>query len=338
MIVDRIIRTRLDLNKIHEIFPQNYNDMLLNKLKENFTNICYKSCYILNINDIIARGNPICKNKKIDGSMYIDIVFSAKVLIYEKYEIIHNCEIIHIDDSMGDSMNNRSAELSNNSIIHAKAKYTSLFIKNNKNIDIFKIGQKIPVIVIDQGYNPFLNEISISAIPFQPIEKDLIFYHIDDSKSNIKQDTIIKLIDHLTEIENSITTKKKENKKSFEFLRNTIYPFEKEQKYNKNINKLDITKNIKQQILELKNFKNLVLFRPTSYLDDNKIYYFSRKNNVDLYPDVELELSIDEILIKLINDYRKSLYVFQGFLEQYDTLDKIKEDKIIWQMYKFLKI
>ena len=37
-------------------------------------------------------------------------------------------------------------------------------------------------------------------------------------------------------------------------------------------------------------------------------------------------------------DYKKNILTLVGFLQNYDTLDKIKKAKKSWQLYKTLKI
>jgi hypothetical protein len=315
MIINKIIETRLNIDDINSIYCNNYNKMLMEELEKKYVNRCFRSIYVLKILRIIRHSTLNCKNKELDGGIYIDVLCEVSGLIYEKNEVIHNCEIIQIND---------------NNIIHAKAKNVSLQIKNNKRLNIFKEGQFIPVIVMMKRYNLFINEISVSAIPLQPIEKKILFYEIDN-KTDL-DDLCISELNEVKQLEENILNFKKENKKIYEFFVDLLYPFKNIIKYNKFI----YTKEINNE--NLKNLENVIIFRPEVLLDDNKIYICNKEDIHKIEIDgVQVKLSNNDSKANIIIEYKKNLLQLLSFFENYNTLAKIKEHKIIWQMYNMFK-
>ncbi len=308
MYTEKIIETRLDLDDVNEIFCKNYDDMLLTKLRNKFSKICYKSCFILDVKKIIDRSRIRCKNKVLDGSMYIDVVFLADVLIYETHEVIHNCKILKID----------------NGIIHAKAENVALQIKNNKNIEIFKVDQNIPVIVMSQGYNPFLSEISILAIPLQPIKKPKICYSYKGMDDHIDEKHLEYEMSEIAKFEQTLADIKTKNSNIYSFFIETLYPFAQPQQQDKSTTIVPIKK-----ITTID--ADTVIFRPTSKLDDDGVH------TTQIFDDCVVYMNRHDIMLKMLFDYKKDLYKLHGFLTTYDTIEKMKDTKVIWQMYKILK-
>jgi hypothetical protein len=309
MKITKLIETRLDIKDMSNIFNANYDNNLLNELKKRFVKRCYKSIYILDITKIIKRSKLKCKNKVLDGSLYIDILFEVDGLIYEKEEVIHNCKIIQI----------------NNNIMHAKSEFTSLQIKNISGLNIFKESEEIPVIVNMVRYNIFIDEISVSAIPFIPFEKVPTVYKITNTALDLEN---IKEIEaKIKKLEIELKTHAKNSKPVFTFFRNLIYPFKKEKKnygLKKSIN-IDSFKSLSEDDL---------LYRPDLYLDDDSIFVV---NGVSELKDIAvLNINNNELLIKMFNDYYKSLSTLIGFLKNYDS-DKIKSKSYLWKSYEFLK-
>lgn len=159
MKVTKLIETRVDIVNVADMFCSDYNLMVINLLKKKFNGRCYKSVYILDVLELVNRSDIKCKNRSLDGYAYVDVQFKVSCILYENGEIIHNCKIVQI--------------LSKN-VILAKSTYCSIQIKNPTNIDIFKEGDEIPVIVNDSRYSLFDTEIAISSIPLIPVAKNYV--------------------------------------------------------------------------------------------------------------------------------------------------------------------
>jgi hypothetical protein len=291
-------------------------------LKKKYNNICYKSVYILDILEITRRGNITCKNKELNGSVYVDVQFKADCLIYEKNEIIHNCKIVQISDK---------------NIILAKSQHCAIQIKNVSKMDIFKQNEEVPVIVHATRYNLFDTEISVSAIPFVPIPKEIILYRIKPSET--VEDLCSDIKDELKEIEKLNNEISKFPPKAIKFFTELIYPFDKYYKYTQ-CEKLDIVEFVKS-------FDSVqdddIIFTGNRYLNEGIIYRVksadkSAVKSLDksLEDATEIEITKAALYDRVVFEYKKDLFTLFEFLENYNV-DRIKKNSFLWTMYKNLK-
>jgi DNA-directed RNA polymerase subunit E'/Rpb7 len=316
MKVIKFLETRVDITNINDMFCSDYNLMIINLLKKKFNNRCYKSVYILDILDIINRSSLNCKAKALDGFVYIDVQFKALCLLYEKGEIIHDCKIVQI--------------LSKN-IILAKSAYCSIQIKNSTKVDIFKENDEIPIIVNTVRYNLFDTEVAISATPLIPIFRDPIVYVIDSNKNKEHEaESLYK--ENKDEINNLEKDISKFDKKAIKFFTDIMYPFKKYKSYKKNVD-----------VLTLKDLDKIaegdILYIGDRYLNED-IYYRGSKSfdisSLDLQDPLEILIPLHEMQNKLIFEYKKDLTTLLEFLQEY-SIEKIKKNSILWQIYNSLK-
>lgn len=321
MKIKKVLETRIDVFNINDIYCSDYNKSVIQMLKDKFALKCFKSIYILDILRIVNRSTLQCKSKVLDGSVYIDVTFEVLGIVYDKGDIIHNCKIIQIN---------------NNGIIHAKSAYASLYIKNILDVHIFKENDEIPVIVNMSRYNIYDTEISVSSIPLIPILKKSTIYRIlsDDKKDLDKQIASLFNFKELDDIETSIKNMSKSHKVVFNFFKNLLYPFKK------------IQKNYgTENIISLENLLSLMhldmIYIPDSYLDDNTYLKLSEadKNKI-ISSDVDtsvIDISKQEFILYILNNYYKNLSYFIEFLQTYDTPEKVESKKPFWSLYKTFK-
>lgn len=298
MIVTKVIEYRIDIQDINSIFTADHDKLILKILNNIFLNKCYKSIYITAINRIIRRSKILCKNKVLDGTMYVDVMFEVTGIIYESGEIIHGCKVIQI---------------SNNDTIHADSKIAAVQIKTSVNI--FKVGDIISVIVHAVGYKLFSKKIAVLATPLVPTEKPLTIYKVN------KDEYII------PKIENKLKPYTK-NKTVYNFFRDLLYPYKKYKDYSKIYT---CKKNTLDNLDKIQN-EDLII-RPDLYLDDDGYYVLDEMP--DNIPVVEIQYS--DLCKYLIHSYEKSSQILIDFIENYNTPDRIKEVSHLWSMYQQLK-
>lgn len=326
MIITKILETRIDLFNVKYIFCSNYNDIIIEELKKRFVKRCYKSIFITDILEIVKRSSIKCKNKVLDGSVYVDVQFKAEGIIYENGDIIHNCKIIQIND--------------NNTML-AKSDQISLQINNSTNFNIFKVGEEIPVIVRIVRYNIMQDGITVVSIPFVPIAKNIIFYRLTDMEPDENFKLLLKSemveIDNLS---NNLDILKKKNKNIYAFFRDLIYPFKKYDDIKK-IKQIETLKINEENLLSLVNNDSLVVFRPNLYLDDDSMFIASEDvidNNLTHLNGLIVDSDYQTIMLDLLMDYKKNLLKFIEFITVYDSLEKIKKSPHVWQLYSRLKL
>lgn len=325
MKIVKVLETRIDINNISDTFCSNYDKRMLQILNDKYLNKCFKSIYIISINKIIRRSALHCKNKSLDGTQYVDISFEVDGIVYEKGDIIHNCKIIQIND---------------NGTLHAKSEHVAIFVKNTGGIVVFKESDEISVIVNMTRYNLYETEISISAIPFVPIVKKSIIYKISDdalSLSEKDQLDIAKLSDMATILEKRVADyikTKKANKDIYEFFKKLLYPYKifKKVNYGTSVN---ITTN---NLIKLDNGD--MIYKPEGYIDDNTYLILTKldKEKVKSLDDATLlEISKMDYITYLYNTYITNLTQLLGFLDNYDSKEKIKLSGVSWALYETSK-
>jgi hypothetical protein len=322
MKVTKILETRLDILN-DDMYCCDYNARILRILNDNYINRCFKSIFILDIIRIIRRSAPHCKNKALDGSAYIDISFEVSGIVYDKGDVIHNCKIIKIDD---------------NGKMHAKSKYASIHVNGSNSLVSFKETDEITVLVRNAGYGINDTEISVSTIPFVPIIKDSIIYKIVDDEDKSKDKSEDKYIDNfikdIEQIEKQLVKHKKTNPQIFKFFKELVYPY-KTYKVDDFGKSYDISM---INLLKLK--KDDMVFKPCNYLDDNTYLLINDKDKIKVektYTTTIIEISKQDYILHIFNLYKTNLLQLIGFVESYDTKDKITASQTTWKLYNTVK-
>lgn len=318
MKINKILEVRLDIDDVNDIYCQDYDKKYLQILKDKYINKCFKSVYILDILKIINRSHSYCKNRVLDGSIKIDIVFEVLGLVYEKGDVVHECKILQINP---------------NGMMHAKSKYASLLIKNITEIYIFKELDEIPVIVNNTRYLIYDNELSISAIPLIPIVRNSIIYRVVDADLFVNDD-VSSLFDltSLETLKSDIDKISKANKNVFKFFRELLFPLKKPIKKIGSIKKVDM--------VELAQFNNGdMIYIQDSYIDDYtyQVINDADKTKIETSVTTTLDISKQDLILYILEDYKKKLDHFHEFLQTYDSSEKIKNKSKVWTLYNNLK-
>ncbi len=314
MKIVKAIHNTIDLKSVRDLYSPNYDQMILQKLKDKFVGVCFKSMYITEIKDIIYRTNFILKRKDLSGGATCDVIFNAAGIVYEKGEVIHNCEIIKIEED--------------GSMI-AKNDIASIKIDNNTGASIYKVGNKAPFLVEAVGYNPYSTEITIYALPLQPITMPIKIYQLDKKKQFVISNTN-EVVAEISAIEAEIVSIKKAKSKMCDIFKKLLYPYKEMQKFDKKNKTCDVT-NIDELYKAIND--NKMLYVPVLEIDDNRVFITEDRPAIGII----CELSADEIVINLLLQYKKNITIFLEFLTVYDTPEKAKDLNLIWSVYNTLK-
>jgi hypothetical protein len=329
------------------ILSKNRDTMILNILKEKFEGKCYSSCYILNVIKIIRRSLIYC-NENLDANFNVNISFEAKVIVYQVNEIINNCEIIKKEQS---------------GIIHGKTEYGGVQLNIQQNMAIFNTGEKTPIIVKNLRYNINQTEISILAIPFIPIEYDVIFYKTTNDLASDDYDKLKKLTEQIGELDNQIKKLDNQKLKIFNFFKDIIinYKLKDGKLFDKFIKDLT-TDNKLQKIIkdhtttvingllnELKTTKSndYILFKnynsydsnycnkiDLSNLDEDDILLFNSEMNLNM---VIISESMYKILELYLHENMRNKQTLLNFVDSYPTFKDVEKSKNIWKLHLLLK-
>lgn len=320
MIVKKILETRLDIKDINFIFCQNYKEKIVAELKTKYVGVCYKSIFVMEILRVIRKSDMYCKNKILDGSTYMDVTFEVRGIVYEKGEILHNCKILQINT---------------NGTMHAKGRYSSIYVKNIEGMNIFKVGEEIPLIVNMCRYNIYETEISVSAIPLIPIAKKPVIYNVTvDDEKDLRSTIEAKFpFADLRTLVKNIDKYKKDNKAIYKFFHDLIYPYKK-----------DIEKIGKETEITLDNLlaNNNPIYSPDTRLDDDTFQILSDKDVDELKKMdsciAKIDIDMENYVLMVLYEHLKRMQILYDFIATYDSTEKIKSKSSIWSLYDMLKV
>ena len=312
MIINKIMETYVDIINPNDIYSIDINNMVIEKLNEKFVGICYKSCYILKIIRIIKRSCIYMKDT-LEGDAHVSVMFEVSAIQYVKNEIINGCKIIKKES---------------NGIVHAKSEYAGIQFNIPSNMNIFKEGDIIPVIVNMVRYNVNQNAISILAHPFMPQNKEPIYYKINNKITTTltSEETlnIKSLLDQLGIIEEQVSKLNDIDKKVYKFFVDLLTL--------SNIKKT----NKRKSIYDITDIKNNTIYFSDIY-DSNNVNILDNDDNKNLE---NKEIFVERAFIiysNIIIDYIMRLQTLIEFIKYFPTCAKIQEHKHIWKLYLSLK-
>lgn len=311
MLINKVLEDRLDISDVNELFTSNYDGMILKNLAKKYKGKCFKSMLITDIVRIIRRGKIECKPKVLDGSAYVDVMFEVTGIVYEENEVIHNCKIIRIDSGTG--------------TMHALSEHAVIQI-NNSGANIYKEGERIPVMAKMTRYYPFKPKIAVAASPLVPtVTRAQVFkvtatnYAISESEME-KFNTVIKELEDI----------KKLHKKIYDFFVTLLFPYKKDP--------IASFKKIQLSPQPMKEGSEGYIYIPPTRLNE---YYFHILTDGDLNSlgeydilDSTYEAALNHVLYEMI----KKAYQLKSFIENYNTIEQTKSISHVLKMYQTLKV
>lgn len=142
-------------------YTSKFNDAMLSKIKNIYDGRCFRGFKILKVISIATdvHGIPIITmpefdNMRRDNTAIANVMINAEVLNIKQFDIIHLTKVVSITPQH----------------ILCNWEHGSAMIKNNKLLQTIKVGQTIPVRVGDQRFTYTKKMISVSAIPFIPVQ------------------------------------------------------------------------------------------------------------------------------------------------------------------------
>jgi hypothetical protein len=306
-----LVITLTDINELYSI-PKNsenrkteIDDYILNKIKNKYDGRCLNDYFIKNINKILYRSPLKCNGLRLDKSEYnIDLQVEADILLLQKGDIVTNSIIVQI--------------LMNKYIICKRDNILS-YIEYNNDLNFLNKGDIIPIIVSHSEYSLYQSEIAVKALPFIPIIPVTKYY----KTNNIDNDSMIFLNKLIEKIKNILDFK--DELKQWDYFEKLLYPY-KIVDNNKANNLIEIIEKNKNKEIDLSNriiFQNI----KNNYSID---FYDNKKENKEIYPIIE---DAKNIFVIFLNDYFRHLLTIKELSEIYDTDDKIKKNKKIFDFY-----
>ena len=328
--IKKIYETKVNISPV-EIYSD-LDQVVLEKLKQNFEGKCRENSLIVNVISIQERSMCTISKSHLDGSGSVNVKYLAEAITYEVFDILPVCEIIRIEK--------------NHTIMCNYSDHTIVKIKGSIKLSSLKIGQKIPVLVLNSRCKKEKKSIVVSGIPYTYPNR---FYMFTASTSEIKDDEkeIIKAA--LAELAGEKELLSKSNKKIVKFFTDLFYPFKKK---SEDLHKLLPKETSEIHMDDLENFDEL--------LTEDNLYF--RHHVTDMISDEILCIPINKfdpavgglldaeifkyqivaespvvILTTLINDHIKYVRFIREWVEEFSSEQKISDQNNIWDIYINLK-
>jgi hypothetical protein len=178
-IITKKIHTNQEIDDMLVIYSDLKSNVSIRELLENqFLNKCGYGMLMLEL--VSFNRNPLVNNReRPNGKFRFGAELELRGMTYEKGEIITDCTIVHIVESstLGTTQ------------YFGKSKHAMILLNYQPEIQHYKIGDVVPVVVYDAQFDLHKPEISISAKPLtyesildidaEESESDQIYYFND---------------------------------------------------------------------------------------------------------------------------------------------------------------
>lgn len=336
MKIIKIYETILNLSAT-EMYS-NIDATVLDKLKKIFEGKCEKNTLIINILGINKRSQCKMTKNRLDGSGDVNVQFKAEAIMYSENDILTGCEIQNIERG---------------SKIICKHEHAIVNIKNIRNLQSLKPGNKLVVKILGVSYPKGKEKITIQGTPYTYSYKFTIY--LTDFSVDITDEQIVLIKNKLKEIDSEYELYKNSDTKLVDYFNNIFYPFKTNyDKYKKSFNnkKVDIINiyNMAQDLVnnKLKEKKTLALFKHTlidksvpdvfSVLDTDLASGISGDLlNTELYEINIIKEDIILVLLTFLNDYLLHIKCIKEMTEVYDSEKEIENHVNLWTVYNRLK-
>lgn len=324
MIYKKVFNKSITISDVNNIYNPNINNLLLDILKDTFENKCYKSCFILKVNNIINRSDINFNNKDLEASVNVSVQFEADILYYDMYDIITNVSITAITDHK----------------IICQHKNASIFIQYENKLKSYKENQIIPIKVGICKYYLGENKVSINAFPFIPLKAEIeneVYYNIPKlSNEDIEELNKSSIINDIRLAEDEMLDIKKKQNNRWDYFNDLLYPFKTEKKKNKNISEIDLL-----DFGKLDKDNNIIAVLPQYNITNKKLLLVS--NNKIMQKKIgDIDNPIDQnpitILSTILIKYYKHIKTINELSIIYHSDDKFNEHINIFDTYRTNKI
>lgn len=310
MIINKVIEVGLDIQNTINLY--NDDDNIKRILSDKYEKKCFKGCYIQSINHIIKVGDCVINQDGVPNFGAISVIFEVTAIVYANGEIINGCTVVNKDKS---------------GMIICSTDIASIIVKMHKSLESITKGQIISLRVWAVRYNQGAEKMSISAVPylFQPKSQIYKIGNVTNKSTEIVHNVLERIEFEVQEMEKI----KKENVRAWETFDQLLYAYKTEQP--------NPPGSISQDLLalakgELKNI-GYVNRDNRMKLSKNLVYCYAE----DKFPEnaiIESELSTENVLLILLEDYCAHLRTIREMVGIYNTTELINSHHNLWQILK----
>jgi hypothetical protein len=224
MIIEKTFINKFDTKDTTLIHARDPVAAKLEWLRKKFNKHCLKNCYIV---DVIRlnRHTPFTNEwNRSGGAWYTNVDFTVSAIVYDQHEIIVDATIVNT--------------LENKFILVSE--HASIGVMSHKDLQTFKVGQKMPVRVSMANYSAYDTRVSCSATLMSPI----LGPHMQSIAIEISEDdhTALKpLYNTVENLQKTVGELSKDDSVKYNTFKDILYPYTSRPKDTKTVPIRDIT-------------------------------------------------------------------------------------------------
>ena len=321
MIIIKTIQTKVHIDDSVLLYAGDIDAVVMDNLKQRFEGYCYMSCLVLDVLEIQQKSNFVFSRQRHDGSASCNVQFRVRGIVIKKHEMLHDCVVKKIDKD---------------GHIICKNKYSAVYIKASKALQTIKQGQTIVALAGLVNYKLFKPAISVNALPFIPIidRSSDVIYTVQVSNTT----GIVKKM--LARMEDEIKQNQSLDKDVYAFFLDLIYPYRTKKRYDKD---KASTKTL-SQIASLTGGTKLNLSQPDWLpMDKPVVLSYDKVESENVLGTDELKATEDGIVVSenyeaimgyMVHKYIEHMVTIRKLCTSYSTIELVKENGNIWDIYK----
>ena len=311
MKVVKIFQTPIDISDIEKLY-QPLNTILMDELKAKYEKRCFKSSYVIEIQQIIHYSECEISTDHQYCIGLINVMFTALVEIYTPGNIIPVCKL-EFKRSNGEFI--ASSDDAAIQIIQAE---------NEKILPAFKVGDKFPIQVKDVTYGSGQPKMTvIGCLPEIKPEK-LVIYKINNDGDDLFTKSQLKILENffvkLGEIHKWVAELNPADKKKLEEFVSVTYPYK--------TNKLPtLNKQNQFNFTEIKEFSKLSEMKGTFYISYPPeisrskpiAFILEDMSKNDNYKNIIIEENPMVVILSWLTIYYNYIVMIKSFVENYPS-------------------
>lgn len=323
MSVKKTILTKLSFDDGSAVYTADFDTVLMEALRHKYEGVCYRSCMVTKITKILNVSNIVYSRSKQNASCTCSVQFEIIGLVVKNNLMLHNCVVKKIDKD---------------GHIACKNNYASIYIKappGSKYLQTIQTGQTIVAITGGKKYKIFNEELSINALPFIPLYRDIVIYDmVVENPTGIVKKTYDAMLD---EIEQN----KKIDPLVYKFFIELLYPYKSDDVLS-SLTEGKVTSI--EHIMQMDEGSRLIISNPDSLpIDSPNIFVYSGIKKEDPLKSTDIQQDSNQNLITTENYENIMGYIIQLYIElmqnirelctTYSTMELIYDNSNLWDIY-----
>jgi DNA-directed RNA polymerase subunit E'/Rpb7 len=207
MIIKKRIQTAININDCIGFYTD-FENNLMDLLKNRFINRCFRKCFIIEILEIIRSSECVINQDGAPDFGTINVIFDVNAIIYTPGEIINGVNVVSRDGS---------------GILTCDTEHANIVVGYDPLFNSVYVGQKISIRVYKTKYTIGSDKIDISAVPVVFEKSAILFKYIPD---NLPGDFVNYISDNESKI-NAVNAEleKLKNEPGYKVFSMLFYPF-----------------------------------------------------------------------------------------------------------------